>query len=229
MNSRIFNAILIAGVIFSFSIGPVSAGGTAYGTECTPVYGGGVECPKAGEFLVDKKVQNPATDVFVDNLTATDPKYRPEQIITFRVTVNNSGDEKIDQIRLKDVFPTVDDKRVIDFMSGPGSYDENTNTLDFAADGVEPGTSRDFEIKGRIVHVALLPDKNVICPEPGNVVEARSGDQSDSDESRFCIEKEMEVTQVPQAGPEAWLLTASTLGASLATGLTLRKLSSRIK
>lgn len=184
---------------------------------CMPVYGGGVQCPRVGQVLIDKTVRNPSTDIFVDNLGLSDPKYRPQWTVTFRVTVKNSGDQLLDKVTVTDKLP-----QFVDFMSGPGTYDSKNRTLTWEVNNLVGETSQVFEIKARVVHVAVLPsEKSVVCPV--NVVDAKSNGQSDRDESQFCIQKELVVPQVPTAGPEHWLLSLAGLSTAGVIGLYLRK------
>lgn len=199
---------------------PVYGGAPVYGG--TPVYGGGVIVSR-GEMLLDKKVKNPATGEFVDHLGPTDPKYKAQSIVTFQIVLRNAGEQTIDTISVVDTLP-----KYLDFMSGPGSYDKEENTLTFTVENLAGGTSQTFEVKGRVVHPALLPeDKNIICPtsderQPVNVVNTFiDKGQEDHDESQYCIERELEVPQIPQAGPE--VTTFLGLGISLVAGVTLRK------
>jgi uncharacterized repeat protein (TIGR01451 family) len=210
-------------------VGYVYADGNIYGgtPNCVPVYGGGVSCPKLGEVLIDKKVINPSTGIYVDNLGPSDPKFRPQQIITFQVFVKNPGDTAIDKIIVTDTLP-----RLFDFMTGPGNYDGNTGKLTWEVVNLAPSDTQVFEIKGRISHVAKFPEgMTVICPtnefpQPINYVDAQaSNGQTDHDEARYCLEKEIQISKgvTPKAGPEVWFITIPGLLASLGIGLKLRK------
>lgn len=214
MTNKLTGKVLVFGFTFISSLifsNQVKASG-----GCVPVYGGGVECPRAGQVLIDKKVLNPATNQFVDNLTPADPKYRPEQIVTFRLIVKNSGDQTLDTISVNDNIP-----QFVDFMSGPGSFDANTRVLTFTVNNLTAGASSQFDLKARVVHPAVLPaEKNIICPL--NVATAATGELSDRDESQFCIEKQMAVPQVPSAGPEEWMLTFVGLATAFIAGKFLR-------
>lgn len=199
------------------------------GSGCVPVYGGGVQCPRPGQILIDKTVRNPATGTFVDNLGPNDPKYRPQWIVRFQIVVRNPGEQTLDTVTVTDTLP-----QYIDFMTGPvgSTYDSKTRTLTWTVTNLTGGNQQTFEIKGRIVHPALLPaDRNLICPvpsnpQPVNIVEAKANDgQTDRDESQFCIEKEFVVPQVPKAGPEHWLLSIAGIVTALTSGLYLRKKS----
>lgn len=213
---------IIGLIALLFVVSPVFASGeTTYGQS---VYGGGVVEPREGNFLIDKSVKNPASDAFVDHLGADDPRYQPGQIITFRIKINNPGDETLEKLTVTDTFPVLDGQRVIDYMSGPGEYNEKTNSSSFEVSGLGAGQSKEFEIKGKIVHASVLPgDQTILCPEPGNMATAKTADREDNDESRFCIERESKVTVVPEAGPAQWMLMFSGLGSALASGIYLRR------
>lgn len=182
---------------------------------CVPVYGGGVQCPPSPQIIINKTVKNPATGFFVDNLGPSDPKYRPQQVVTFHLTVKNPTDQTMNNISVSDKLP-----REVDFVSGPGNFDQNSRTLNFSVDSLSAGESRVFEITGRTVHPALL-SKNVTCPV--NAVDAKTSDKSDHDESQFCIQKEAVIPVVPKAGAETGLLLG--LVSALTGGIILRKKS----
>ena len=196
------------------SKGGISVNGSPqYGGE--PVYGGGVISPREGDFLVDKAVKNPATDEFVDHLGPTDPKYRPLDIVVFQIKVNNPGTQDIAAIEAVDSLP-----EFIDFMTGPGEFDPDSRKLTFTVEGLSAGETKEFEIKARVSHESLLPEeKSVLCPV--NVVDASFADKTDHDESQFCLEKEMVIPQVPEAGTPGLILPL--LGSVFSAGLFLRK------
>ncbi len=210
---------LTATVIYLTNSSSVLADGTYGQPGCVPVYGGGVQCPRVGQVLIDKTVKNSSTGIFVDNLGPSDPKFRPQWLVTFQLLIKNTGDQKIDKITVSDKLPDF-----IDFTSGPGTYNKDTKTLTFDVLGLGAGSSQTYYITARVVHPSVLPaDKNVVCPV--NSVEAATSSQKDTDSSQFCIEKEMVVPSVPNAGPEHWILSFAGLTSALITGLYLRRKS----
>lgn len=217
INSAIFLFALFA--IYLTSTAKVSADGT-YGTSgCVPVYGGGVQCPRVGQVLINKTVRNPSTGIYVDNLGPTDPKYRPEWLVNFQVTVQNTGDQTLSDVKVTDTLP-----QYVDFTSGPGTYDSKSRTLTFDVLNLAGGTSQTFAIVARVVHAAVLPaNQSVVCPV--NTVDAVTADtnQTDHDTSQFCVEKQMVVPAAPAAGPQHWILSFAGLGTVLTIGLYLRK------
>jgi len=222
MRKNIVEAVFFLSLSIIFVLASVSTTFAAGG--CVPVYGGGVECPKQGYVLVDKKVQNPKTGVFVDNLIPSDlTKYRPQEIVTFRIIVSNSGDQTLNQITLKDTIPSYADYMSVSGADGQAVFDAKARVVTFTVLNLAPGTSRTIELKARTVHPAMLPaDQNVVCPV--NIVTAETAGQNpDRDESKFCIEKEIKVPAVPPAGPKEWLFSLAGFTTALITGLYLRK------
>lgn len=212
----VISAILMATFVNAAS---VFADGTYGQSGCVPVYGGGVQCPRVGQVLIDKTVRNSSTGIFVDNLGPTDPRYRPGWTVTFKLVVKNTGDQTLDKVTVKDTLPDF-----VDFTSGPGNYDSNSKTLTFDIFNLSGGTSQTFDIVARVVHVGVLPtDKSIVCVV--NNVNAVTSNQNDSDSSQFCIEKEMIVPSVPAAGPKEWMLSIVGLTTTLTIGLYLRKKS----
>lgn len=219
-NTAFFAFVLATSLLFSNPKQLFASGG------CVPVYGGGVQCPKPGELLIDKKVRNPATGVFVDNLGPTDPKYRPnpsQNIVTFQITVRNSGEEPLRDITVTDTLPLY-----VEFMSGPATPDAN-RTFTFRIDEIAGGSSKTYEVRVRVAHQSLLPEgRNLICPikgdeQPVNIVTAMVGDRKETDSSQFCIEKELQVKEVPSAGPVEWVASFVGFSTLLAVGAYLRK------
>lgn len=206
-------------VIYLTNIVRVSADGTYGQSGCVPVYGGGVQCPRVGQVLINKTVRNPSTGVFVDNLGPSDPKFHPENSIAFHLTVQNTGDQTLDKITVTDTLPDF-----IDFTSGPGNFDSNVKTLTFDVLNLAGGSSQTYEVVGRVVPEAVLPqDKNLVCVV--NNVKAVSSSQADTDSSQVCIEKTVVVPAVPTAGPKEWIISIAGLTVALTLGIYLRKKS----
>ncbi len=216
MSNTVF--LFIGLILTTFvNVSSVSADGTYGQSGCVPVYGGGVQCPRVGQVLIDKTVRNPSTNIFVDNLGPSDPKFKPRNTITFRLTMKNTGDKTLDKITVVDHFPSF-----VDFTSGPGKYDSKTKNLTFDVLNLAGGTAQRFDVTGRIVSAVLFPtNKSVFCDI--NTVDATSDSQKDSDSSQFCLVKEMVVPEVPTAGPQHWILSFVGLSIVLTTGIYLRK------
>ena len=193
---------------------------------CVPVYGGGVSCPRPAEVLLNKTVRNPATGVYVDNILPTDnTNYRPGSVVPFHLKVQNSGDETLSLVTVTDSIPSFTDFSSIDAAVENSSYDSNSRKLTFTVSNLAGNSSRTFTLNLRVVSETALPaNKTLVCPI--NIVDTISSNNgTDHDESQFCIQRVIEVPQIPKAGPENWIISIVGLSASLIAGLKFRKKS----
>lgn len=188
MNKYITTSIL---AYFLLAASPVNASGTsAGGNPCQPIYGGGQTCVTEN-LLLDKKVQNPKTNSFVDSLGVNDPKYQPATHVTFQLIVKNTGDATLEKTIVKDTFP-----QYVDFASAPGKFDSKTHTLTFEVNDLKKGESRTFTLVGRIVAAANLPtNQGVTCVV--NQASATSNNKMSQDNAQFCIQKDVLAAKIP--------------------------------
>lgn len=181
--------------------------------SCQPIYGGGQTCVTIGNAVINKKILNPSTNVFVDNIGINDPKYLPGFIVNFRLEITNNGDTNISRVDVKDIFP-----QYVDFNSGPGNFDQNTKTLTFSLDNLAPNETRVFLVIGKVVAINQFPNnQNLICVVNQAVVSTSEGTVS-QDNSQFCIERKVALTKggFPILSPVPVTTTPSTGPESLA-------------
>lgn len=184
----------LATAIFSllFSLTVVSA---AYAdTGCVSIYGGGQSCPQSGNISINKTVINPQTNVFVDSLSINDPKFGPDNTVTFQLILKNTGSATLDTVTVKDTLP-----QFVMFAAGPGNFDQATNTLTFTVNNLAANETRTFTVVGRIVSAPKLPaDQSIVCVV--NQSFASNNGQTSQDNAQFCIQKTLPTptpTQVP--------------------------------
>lgn len=175
--------------------------------NCQPVYGGGQNCITTGTILVNKKVQNPQTGQFVDNLGTNDTRFSAGQAVNFQITLTNTGSTVIPQTAIKDTFPGF-----VDFTSGNGSFDSNTKTLTFTTDNLSPGETRTFSISGKVIDAKGLPD-GVTCVVNQATATTNTGQMS-QDNAQFCMQKQAVTTTtkggLPVLPPPAVTTTPAT-------------------
>jgi uncharacterized repeat protein (TIGR01451 family) len=199
MKNKILLITFLTALIFGLSSKTVAA-------RCIQQYGGGETCYE-GELRLDKVVKNPSTGNYTDNLYASDPNFSADQEIWFRLTVKNTGSDDLNDIEVKDKFPSY-----VLFVSGPGNWDDANKTLSWKIDHLSPNESKDYEIKGKIVSEGSLPsDSGTYCVT--NFGEAKKDSKSASDTSYFCIGKKvLGMTTMPKTGANLiWLLTLPIL------------------
>ena len=201
-------------------------------SACQPQYGGGQTCEPTGNILVNKTVKDPISGNFVDNLDINNTKFAPLQVVQFRITVTNVGNIPLSNIAIKDIFP-----QFVKFISGVGTFDENSNSLNITVDNLNVNESKTFEIAAQVTTNDRLPnDKGVICVT-NQAVALIPGVQK-SDNSEFCIQKQEQVTKdglkvftpvevkkTPATGPE--MLPLIGLIPSGIAGFLLRRKASK--
>jgi len=174
--------------------------------------------------VVDKMVGKPGTSndatsyEYVDNLSVSDPRFKPDQIVFFKIKVKNTSTTKLTGMEVRDTVPSY-----LDPLEGPGTYNSTTHEIIWNAGDFEVDEEKVFYMKMKVMSQASLPtDKGLFCVT--NFVKATSSNAYDEDTSQLCIEKQVVgVQNVPSAGPEfsLLLLAGNLLGAGI--GLKLRK------
>lgn len=217
---------LSAAAIFSAAL-PASASGS----RCQVIYGGGEVCDKEIKFSLEKFVQkNNKGGEFVENLTANDARFQANDTVIFKLVVANTGSTKIDSITITDTLP-----QYLTFVSGVGTYDQNTKKVTFTLNNIQPGNKVEQLITTKIVEDKLLPqDQATVCViNQVNALESNGASASDS--SQVCITRMITATPAPQVynkvpvknipntGPE--MLPLLGLIPAGITGLVLRKKS----
>lgn len=206
MKKSLFTISLFSSFYF-LSFTSINAAGT-----CQPLYGGGQygNCPLEGGIVVNKTVQNPQNKAFVDNLGINDPKFSPDQGVSFQITVTNTSNEKVNKITVKDVFP----KSII-FNGGIGTFDKKSNTLTFDIPSLNPNESKTITLSAKIVpEKSLSTDKTTICEINQATATVVDTNKSAQDTAQLCIQKGLQVfsapkvTTTPSTGPEALSLLA---------------------
>jgi uncharacterized repeat protein (TIGR01451 family) len=179
--------------------------------------------------LIDKTVGKPSGQTkgglssieYVDNLSASDYKFRPGQEIFFQLKVKNTSGVSLSNLTVKDYVPSY-----LEPVEGPGSFDGNSRIITISAGDFSVDEEKIYVLKMKIFSQDKLPaDKGLFCLV--NKADASTNGVYDDDTSQFCIEKEViAVTKVPSAGPEMGMLLISAELAGLGVGIYLKKKTS---
>ncbi|GIW64685.1 MAG: hypothetical protein KatS3mg092_0618 [Patescibacteria group bacterium] len=174
--------------------------------------------------LVDKMVgmpgaSNDATSYkYVDNLSVSDPRFAPDQVVFFKIKIKNTSSTKLVGMEVRDTIPSY-----LIPVEGPGNYNDKTREIVWNAGDFDVDQEKTFYIKMKVAPQASLPaDKGLFCVT--NFVKATSSNAYDDDTSQLCIEKQVTgISKVPSAGPEMgiMMLAGNLLAAGI--GIYLRK------
>jgi uncharacterized repeat protein (TIGR01451 family) len=171
---------------------------------CQPIYGGGQTCTSSGNIQISKTVQNPQTGAFVTSLGINDPKFSPGQTVPFQVTISNTGGSNISQVTVSDIMP-----QFLNFVSGPGNFTANNQTLTFTVSNLAAGASQTFNVIGQVVGANQLPtNQGVVCVVNQAQV-STSDNQTSQANAQLCIQQQTPqvqpaptIKQTPPTGPE---------------------------
>src|SRR5688572_16542216 len=114
-------------------------------TNCTQIFGGGSTCQTSDKIGVTKQVKNPQSNTFVSSLPNTGPFYTADQAITFRLTVENKTNNRLNKITLTDTLP-----KYFIYSMGEGKFDKAKNTLTISLDRLNGKEKKTYDITGKI-------------------------------------------------------------------------------
>lgn len=168
--------------------------------SCQTIYGGGENCLQSENITISKSVLNPQTLKYVENLADDDPKYNPDQIAQFQITVKNTSNKSIKDIKVKDLLP-----QYVDCASGgTGQCDNATKIITFSINALNANEIKTFILKAKITSKNKLADKKeVICLV--NQAIAIESQQKSQDNSQFCIQKNTTLATVNQTSTKGGL------------------------
>lgn len=183
----------------------LASNGLIWGQYVPPPYG---EVAPSGQILIDKKIKDPVSENYVDNLGVNDYRFAPGEEVVFKIFVQNAGTITFEKVTTKDTLPPY-----VELVSG---------STEIEYQNLKPDEAREFEIQVKIVPADKLPnDKGLYCVI--NKVEVIADDQTDEDTTQLCLEKKvLGVAIQPEAGANILLLSLGFLGIS-ALGLILKK------
>lgn len=208
MTKKIFNSFIIVALValnFSFLLPKVAL------AQYQPI----VSQPSVIVGII-KEVKNPASGIFVKNLSARDFAFLPLQNVEFRITVRNNGQTGLTNIQVKDQLPDF-----VDFVSGPGSFDTGTRSLNFTVDSLNPAESKSYSVIAKVLSQDKGGNVSNVCLT--NFAQATVSGMNISDTAVFCIGSKVlgNVSELPITGPENTLFILWEASAFLILGLLL--------
>jgi len=144
-------------------------------------------------------VKNPSTNIFVENLTTTDPTFTGGSEIDYRLIITNNSGETFNP-HVTDTLPPY----VTTFIGGqPGTFtfDAKNHLLDFDIHNLIAGETRTYDLRFRVAELSQFPaGKSLFCVT--NVADVWALNRHDSDSAQACLTNGQVtgVTTLPVAG-----------------------------
>lgn len=179
-------------------------------------------CVTTGQLQVNKKICDPDqgscdpqsvgfTNRLVDNLGISNHLFTPGEEVTFRLSIKNIGDATFSNVAVSDTPQA-------------GFFQSESDPLSFNLANLNPGETREQNIRLKVIDSPSLPQDNIICVV--NTATASADNNSDRDTAQLCLKRKVLGAGV-QAVPKTGLpITISVLsGLFLLAGFKLRKFS----
>jgi uncharacterized repeat protein (TIGR01451 family) len=182
-------ACLVALIVFASTISAQKAVACNYGENCT----------YPADLTVNKKVKNPITNDFVENLGSTDPTFSPGSTITFKLIVKNSSGETFNPVSVVDQFP---DYLTYVGSSVQGTYDAGQRRLVMTLQNLISGETREIEVTAKVADRNAFPkERSFFCTSNYTTVTAPARPDGDDDSAEFCMTTNVNgATYLPVAG-----------------------------
>src|SRR3990167_8559673 len=207
--NKFIATLLFSAVLF----GTVASTANAAGSNCQAIYGCGEVCNEQVKFTINKLVQKPNKGgEFVENLTASDPRFAPDQNVNFKIVIENTGSREIASLNVVDTFP-----QFLSFVAGVGNANVGAKQINFVISNFKAGQKVEYVLTAKTGSAGELPANQAITCVTNNVVATASNGATASDNSQLCIEKSIVVPtpevmakpfvkNIPSTGPEMGLL-----------------------
>ena len=163
---------------------------------------------------VDKKIRLPKEDALLDNVPNSKYVFVDGDIIEFEIVVTNSGNEDLTEVKLSDVMPAY-----LSLIFNPGSFDKNSNTVNWSLDKFLAGESRKYIIRAKISGVESVSGIQIV--KLTNKVYVAAGEVSDQDFASYYVTKKMS----PVTGDDSLPIKTALLVSVSISALFLRKVA----
>ncbi|MEO6508581.1 MAG: hypothetical protein ABIO02_01380, partial [Patescibacteria group bacterium] len=116
---------------------------------CSGQYGQYGGCPTSQSIMIDKTVgkvtEGSTTLEYVDNLSASDRKFKGGEFINFQLKVKNTSGATQTNVRVTDYVPSY-----LDPVEGPGEYDANERTITFYIPELKSNEEKIYGVKMQV-------------------------------------------------------------------------------
>lgn len=189
-NNLVITFITFSVIALSLIATPVSA--SRFNSNCPNIYG--ADCPTSS-LIIDKKIQHPQSGELLDTLSSSSVTFLPGQEVTFRIEVKNTGNTDLWDVKATDRLPDF-----VEFVTGPGSFDAGSRSVNWSIDKITPGETKQYFIKVKVKNADQIPDLSLTCVT--NFTEARKDNLTAQDTAAFCIQSKVLgiVKELPKTG-----------------------------
>jgi len=193
-------ALIIAALVVLFSsLLPIKAGAESYSSDDEKT------------IIVDKKLRSVHDNEYKDNILSSDKTFYEDDLIEFKIRIENSGDTMLKNIKVVDKLPPF-----LKVIFNPGTYNETDNQVEWTIDELDAGEAEEFLIRCQIDQ----SDEVYSLTKETNVAEACVDEICDNDDAIYYIGNGV---SIPSAGDPSLIIKTGLVLSSITAGFFLRK------
>lgn len=165
---------------------------------------------------IDKKVRNVHDNNYLDNIDFNKKVFYENDLVEFKITVLNNGNEDLTSLRVGDSLPMG-----LNLIFYPGTLDKATNNLIWTIDSLKAGESRDYLIRAKITKVNNLMKDGSATAMLINKADIKTGDIDDTDSASYYVG----VPVAPVTGDDGMIIKTVIVFLTASGAVYLRKLA----
>ena len=192
--------IIAAMVVLFSSLSPIKAGATAYYSS-----------DDEKTISIDKKLRSVSDSEYQDNISSSQKVFYEEDLIEFKIKVENTGDVDLKNVKVIDNLPPF-----LKLIFNPGTFDSTNNKVEWTIDELKAGESKDYLIRAKIDQ-----SENVkTLTKETNVANVCVDEICDRDDVSYFIGYGI---SIPNTGDNSLLIKTSIVLSLAGAGLLFRK------
>ncbi|MFA5532661.1 MAG: hypothetical protein WDA13_03665 [Candidatus Shapirobacteria bacterium] len=125
--------VIAAMVVLFSSLSPIKAGATSYSSD------------DEKRISIDKKLRSIYDSEYQDNIASSQKVFYEEDLIEFKIKVENTGDTVLKNIKVTDNLPPF-----LKLVFHPGTFDETNNKVEWTIEELAAGEVKDYLIRAKI-------------------------------------------------------------------------------
>lgn len=161
---------------------------------------------------LDKKIRPIEKETYFDNISSDVAVFVENDVLEFKISVENVGNEVLHNIRIEDQLPAN-----LQLIFHPGELNKGNNIVSWNIEKLEIGEIKNFLIRAKIANVNDI----VGMTKRTNVATATADSISDKDDASYFVG----VRIVPKTGDTTIILKTVLIVMGAAGGLGLRKIA----
>jgi uncharacterized repeat protein (TIGR01451 family) len=192
-------ALVIAALVVLFSsLVPIKVSAESYSDE------------NEKTIILDKKVRSVNESEYKDNILSSEKVFYEDDLIEFKIRIENSGDTKLRNIKVIDKLPPF-----LKIIFNPGDYNETDNQVEWTIDELDAGEAEEFLIRAKIDQAENVYN----LTKETNVAEACVDEICDNDDAIYYIGG----ISIPNTGAGGLIVQTGLILSGTVAGFILRK------